>query len=93
MSVIKIPLGSSCNYVSFIGELNYDFKTPSLRWTVPYKCEMVKRIRVTQTDLAGSILPGLRAFINSADANSHPTTVTIPYLNKNPHTGTLIYNR
>ena len=48
MSVIKIPLGTSCNYVSFSGELNYDFKTPALKWTVPYKCEMVERIIVVQ---------------------------------------------
>ena len=86
MSVIKIPLGSSCNYVSFNGELNYDFKTPALKWADPYKCEMVHRIRATQTDMAGNVLPGLRPFINAADANSHPTSVTIPYLNKNPHT-------
>ena len=86
MSVIKIPLGYSCNYVSFNGELNYDFKTPALKWIVPYKCEMVERIRATQTDVAGAILPGLRPFINSADANGHPTIVTIPYLKKNPHT-------
>ena len=47
---------------------------------------MVHRIRVTQTDVNGVILPGLRPFITSADASAHPETVTIPYLNKNPHT-------
>ena len=54
---------------------------------------MVHRIRVTQTDMAGNILPGLRPFINSADANSHPETVTIPYLNKNPHTALYTGNK
>ena len=58
MSVIKIPLGSSCNYISFNGQLDFNFKTPALKWTVPYKCEMVHRIRVTQTDGAGVIPPG-----------------------------------
>ena len=86
MSVIKLPLGSSCNYVSFNGELNCDFKAPALKWAIPHKCEMVERIRVTQTDVNGVILPGLRPLVTSADANSHPETVTIPYLNKNPHT-------
>ena len=93
MSVIKIPLGSSCNYISFNGQLDFNFQTPALKWTVPYKCEMVHRIRVTQTYMAGNILPGLRPFINSADANSHPTLVTIPYLNKNPHTALYTGNK
>ena len=38
------------------------------------------------SDVNGVILPGLRPFITTVDASNHPETVTIPYLNKNPHT-------
>ena len=78
----KSPLGTSGNYVSFNIELNFHFKTPDLKWPLPYKCEMVHRTGVTQTDVDGVILPGLRPFVNSADVGSDPISIVIPYLNK-----------
>ena len=86
MSVIKIPLGISCNYVSFNGELNINFKTPTLKGTLPYKCEMVHIIKVTQTDITGGILPGSRFYITSVDGSYLTNAMPIPYLNKNPDT-------
>ena len=47
---------------------------------------MVHRIRVTQTDVNGTILSGLRPFITAVDVGYATTSVAIPYLNKNPRT-------
>ena len=87
MSLIKIPIGSSIAYQNFNGQQIFTFKTPSLKWTIPYKCYMVMRVRATQSAAtSNAILPGFRPIINTVDASQHPVTVTIHYLNNNPIT-------
>ena len=87
MSLIKIPIGTSIAYQNFNGRQLFQLKTPSLKWIIPYKSYMVMRVRVTQiAATSAAILPGLRPIINTVDADGHPVTVTIPYLNNNPIT-------
>ena len=87
MSLIKIPIGTYIAYQNFNGRQLFQLKTPSLKWIIPYKSYMVMRVRVTQSAAtSNAILPGLRPIVNTVDANQHPVTVTIPYLNSNPIT-------
>ena len=90
MSLIKIPIGSSIAYQKFNGEQLFSFKAPSLKQIIPYKSYMVMRVRVTQTAATcTAILPGLIPIINNVDADNHPLTVTMHYLNNNPITAFL----
>jgi len=93
MSLIKVPIGNAISYNNFNGEQILSFKSPSLKWIIPYKSYMSMRIRVTQTGLKLDpatnrpiILPGLRPYVNDVDDAGNPSTVTIPYLNSNPIT-------
>ena len=48
MSSVKIPIGTYIAYQNFNGEQSFSFKTPSLKWIIPYKSYIVMRVRVTQ---------------------------------------------
>jgi len=98
MSLIKVPIGNAISYNNFNGEQILSFKSPSLKWIIPYKSYMSMRVRVTQTGLKIDpttnrpiILPGLRPYVNDVDNAGHPSIVTIPYLNSDPITAFLLH--